>query len=143
MTALIDSAIAQGMDLDNLDLVETVAASLDADYPGTILEHVFRCFSIPLGKGAGGGTPVKTSKSVDCQLTVVSNRPMEDQRGKANQVRRSASFGKEGGNIDRATAETPSYNCCCPDRTGSECPNSSTCGTIFPELKTLILTCLK
>jgi len=42
------------MDLDNLDFVETVAASLDADYPGTILEHVFRRFSTPVGKAAGG-----------------------------------------------------------------------------------------
>lgn len=49
LVALVDSALANGMDLDNLNVVETVAATLDEDYPAIVLHHVFRSFCTPLG----------------------------------------------------------------------------------------------
>lgn len=56
LSAIVDSAVANGMDLGNVDMAEIIAVSLDADYPAEVLQHVFRCFFTPLEKRSLGET---------------------------------------------------------------------------------------
>lgn len=49
LTLIVDSALAESMDVGHLNMADALAASSDdPDYPAEIVEHVFRSFCLPL-----------------------------------------------------------------------------------------------
>ncbi|KAI9021100.1 sister chromatid cohesion protein Dcc1 [Hyaloraphidium curvatum] len=76
---IIDSAVADGLDLESLDLDQAVSASLDSGYPDEVLEHVFRNFFQRIEGGAWSLDVRKLTKFTGLHLLGQKNRMEKDE----------------------------------------------------------------